>query len=204
MDLSDVFVHDNTDVVVLMTMHKSQDGVAGYASCGKYDDSNRCIVGNFNWCPDQVDVTNTLDTNVIQYERSTFLHEVMHVLGCCSGDQFIDENGAQRGSGKPSLELRKARASAAPRCSIIVLRIDSSSKGKSQATTRRAWPGTRSMALRNPENGPWLKPLSTNVSEDPSPSPSRCCPSRIERKTSLQKGRMHSAVTSHCGLPWNG
>ena len=104
MDLSDVFVHDNTDVVVLMTMHKSQDGVAGYASCGKYDDSNRCIVGNFNWCPDQVDVTNTLDTNVIQYERSTFLHEVMHVLGCCSGDQFIDENGAQRGSGNRPYE----------------------------------------------------------------------------------------------------
>ena len=42
------------------------------------------------------------------------------------------------------------------------------------------------MALRNPENGPWLKPRSTNVSEDPRPVRRDAVP-RIERKTSLQK-----------------
>jgi hypothetical protein len=60
-----------------------------------YDGTSRCLVGHFNWCPNQVDVDNKEDSNVIQNERSTFLHELLHVLGCCSGSMFIDNTGAR-------------------------------------------------------------------------------------------------------------
>lgn len=94
-----LFNHSDTDLVIVMSFHKAQDGVAGYARCDQSNADGRCVVGSFNMCPDQIDVENKDDANVIQRERSTFLHEILHVLGCCEGRYsfgvggFIDDTG---------------------------------------------------------------------------------------------------------------
>jgi len=94
------WTYPDTDLVIFMTLHKCATGVAGYASCVHYDEvfgsgsnSGRCLVGQFNWCPSTIDIANKDDPTTKQTDRYLFLHETLHVLGCCSGDYFLDTNG---------------------------------------------------------------------------------------------------------------
>jgi hypothetical protein len=79
--------YEDTDLVIFMTLHTCQEGVAGYAQCYLEED-NRCIVGHFNWCPNQIDLNSVTDPTAIQQDRYLFLHETAHVLGCCKPDDF--------------------------------------------------------------------------------------------------------------------
>eukprot|EP00750_Incisomonas_marina_P026897 INCI5961.7.p1 GENE.INCI5961.7~~INCI5961.7.p1 ORF type:complete len:729 (-),score=122.64 INCI5961.7:3491-5677(-) len=93
----------DTDLVIVVTLHPiSAGGIAGYAFCAQYDQFGRCTVGYFNWVPDGLSVASTFYyPNVAMAERSTALHEVLHVVGCCKdtnlfrhpddGSPFADE-----------------------------------------------------------------------------------------------------------------
>ena len=85
-DTSD-WVYPDKDLVIFMTVHKCQTGVAGYAQCYSQEDK-RCVVGHFNWCSDQIDLNSVTDPTAIQQDRYLFLHETAHVLGCCKPDDF--------------------------------------------------------------------------------------------------------------------
>jgi len=75
----------DTDLIVVVTLHPiSAGGIAGYAYCAQSDQFGRCTVGYFNWVPDGLSTSSTFfKPNVAMSERTTALHEVMHVLGCC-------------------------------------------------------------------------------------------------------------------------
>ena len=74
--------------------------------CLQYDQWGRCTVGRFNWVATTItgNPAIALAPNVMTSERSTALHEVMHVLGLKGqhsgmGEQrslFRDENGCTR------------------------------------------------------------------------------------------------------------
>ena len=81
----------------------SQANVAGWAMCLQYDQWGRCTVGRFNWVATTItgNPAVALAPNVMTSERSTALHEVMHVLGLkgqnsAAGSLFRDENGCPR------------------------------------------------------------------------------------------------------------
>lgn len=84
----------------------SQANVAGWAMCLQYDQWGRCTVGRFNWVATTItgNPAVALAPNVMTSERSTALHEVMHVLGLKGQHSgmgearslFRDENGCTR------------------------------------------------------------------------------------------------------------
>ena len=77
------------DLIIIMTMRPSHnDGIAGYAKCLAYDTFRRCVVGQFNWVPAVLDVATGNMPDVISKDRTTALHEVIHVLGGIKADSF--------------------------------------------------------------------------------------------------------------------
>merc|ERR1719181_533535 len=66
-----------------MTMRPSgNSGIAGYATCLAHDSFRRCVVGQFNWCPAVLSVGgDEVMPDIISKDRTTALHEVIHVLG---------------------------------------------------------------------------------------------------------------------------
>jgi len=76
--------YSNTDLVILMSMNPPiSAGVAGWAQCLQKDQWGRCTVGLFNFVATTItgNPIVALAPNVISSERSTSLHETMHVLG---------------------------------------------------------------------------------------------------------------------------
>ena len=77
------------DLIVIMTMRPSHNaGIAGYAKCLAYDSYRRCVVGQFNWVPAVLDVATGNMPDIISKDRTTALHEVIHVLGGIKADSF--------------------------------------------------------------------------------------------------------------------
>lgn len=72
----------DTDLVVIVTLQPAYASkVAGYAFCIQQDQYNRCTIGYFNWSPRTIDPGKSTMPNIIQNDRHTALHELLHVLG---------------------------------------------------------------------------------------------------------------------------
>jgi hypothetical protein len=81
----------NTDLIILGYLRKHEnDYVAGYAGCMAAGSDSRCIVGYFNYCPRIFDVTTSNSPDVIEKERRTAVHEILHVLGAVKLSNFIN------------------------------------------------------------------------------------------------------------------
>lgn len=96
--------YNNTDLVIIMTMDPpASTGVAGFAYCVQQDQWGRCTVGVFNWVATTITDNPIIANapNVIASERSTALHETMHILGLKRQNSnqaslFRDKWGCQR------------------------------------------------------------------------------------------------------------
>ena len=83
----------DADIVIINTVRKhDNDYVAGYAGCLVEDAHNRCILGYFNFCPRIFDEEASNSPDVIEKERRTALHEIMHTLGAIKLDNFRDSS----------------------------------------------------------------------------------------------------------------
>ena len=80
---------EDYDLIIIMTMRPSSNsGIAGYAKCLAMDVFRRCVVGQFNWVPAVLDVATGNMPDIISKDRTTALHEVIHVLGGIKADSF--------------------------------------------------------------------------------------------------------------------
>ena len=96
-------VYPDADLVIVVTMHplsRDKSGIAGYASCQQSDQYGRCTVGYFEWVPDTLSVDQLFFPDVAMLERSTALHECMHVLGGIKNSQLFRD--AETGEGQPN------------------------------------------------------------------------------------------------------
>ena len=84
------------DIVIINTLRKhDNDYVAGFAGCLATDAHNRCILGYFNFCPRIFDEESSNSPDVVEKERRTALHEIMHTLGAIKLDNFRDDPSQQ-------------------------------------------------------------------------------------------------------------
>ena len=84
------------DIVIINTLRKhDNDYVAGFAGCLATDANNRCVLGYFNFCPRIFDEEASNSPDVIEKERRTALHEIMHTLGAIKLDNFRDDASQQ-------------------------------------------------------------------------------------------------------------
>ena len=92
----------NTDLVVIMTARPEPGrSIAAYAACLQRDQYGRCTVGLFNWVPAVFDVASQRSPETISNERTTALHELVHIFGGMSvgrtgSTPFIDDAGNMR------------------------------------------------------------------------------------------------------------
>ena len=81
----------NTDLIIITTLRKhDNDYVAGFAGCVGQSSDSRCILGYFNYCPRIFDVLTSNSPDVIEKERRTAVHEILHVLGAVKLSGFLN------------------------------------------------------------------------------------------------------------------
>ena len=81
----------DSDLIIVGYLRKHEnDYVSGFAGCMASGSDSRCILGYFNYCPRIFDVTTSNSPDVIEKERRTAVHEILHVLGAVKLSNFLN------------------------------------------------------------------------------------------------------------------
>ena len=86
--------YSDVELLVIMTSRAESTGlIAGYAYCAARDQTGRCVIGVFNWCPNILANAVNVSPSAVEQMKRTALHEILHLLDAIKCTNRISEAG---------------------------------------------------------------------------------------------------------------